>query len=178
MTLVLVLGGARSGKSHFAEGLAHRAAGEGRAVTYVATAGPPRDAEMAARIEAHRGRRPAAWRTVEEPRALEPLLRESDGLVLVDCLTLWLTNVLLAEEDTDAAAASLLSALAQRRGTVVAVSNETGQGIVPATSLGRAFRDAQGVLNRKVAEAADHVVLVAAGCPLILKPQPAPEIAL
>ncbi|MEM8856056.1 MAG: bifunctional adenosylcobinamide kinase/adenosylcobinamide-phosphate guanylyltransferase [Pseudomonadota bacterium] len=175
--LVLVLGGARSGKSRHAETLAARASAR-LPVTYVATAGPPRDAEMAARIKAHIARRPAEWATVDAPRDLLKPLREGDGLILIDCLTLWLTNVMLAEEDVSAAIKGLDSALEERRSTVIAVSNEVGEGIVPATSLGRRFRDEQGVLNQMVARRATHVVKMVAGCPILVKPRTDPEIAL
>lgn len=180
MTLVLVLGGARSGKSRYAEGLAHRASAAGTAVTYLATAGAPRDAEMAERIATHQARRPAQWSNIEAPRAIEPIVCGNPGFLLVDCLTLWLTNVMLSDDGEDVATAidGLTKAMTERAGTVVAVSNETGQGIVPATSLGRAFRDAQGVLNQRVATIATHVVLMAAGCPILAKPRPEPEIKL
>ncbi|MEM8664597.1 MAG: bifunctional adenosylcobinamide kinase/adenosylcobinamide-phosphate guanylyltransferase [Pseudomonadota bacterium] len=195
MTLVLILGGARSGKSRYAESLAHRAAAQGKAVTYLATAGPPRDAEMAARIAAHRARRPSTWANLEEPRAIAPIVRSTKGVLLIDCLTLWLTNEMLSDDDAGGERASgetasgagadvepamegLLVALCDRAGTVLAVSNETGQGIVPATKLGRVFRDAQGVLNQRVAALADHVIVVVAGCPMAVKPRPEPEIPL
>jgi adenosylcobinamide kinase/adenosylcobinamide-phosphate guanylyltransferase len=173
--LVLVIGGARSGKSRYAETLA---ASAGKPVTYIATAGPPRDAEMAARIEKHRADRPADWTTVEVTHALDGPLREASGVVLVDCLTLWLTNLVLAERDVDAATDGLIAALDARRAAVVAVSNEVGEGIVPETALGRSFRDKQGVLNQRVARAADTVVKMAAGYPLIVKPNSQPEPTL
>lgn len=178
MSFVLVVGGARSGKSRYAERLAHRAQSAGQPVTYLATAGPPRDDEMAARIAAHQARRPACWASVEEPRHIAPIVCDTAGLLLVDCLTLWLTNVMLADADIDVAVDELMAAFDRRAGTVIAVSNETGLGIVPATALGRAFRDAQGVLNQRVAAAADHVVMMVAGCPIALKPRPEPEIEL
>ncbi|MEW6165855.1 MAG: bifunctional adenosylcobinamide kinase/adenosylcobinamide-phosphate guanylyltransferase [Pseudomonadota bacterium] len=163
---VLVIGGARSGKSAHAE---RRALDTGRAVTYVAT-GEARDAEMAARIAHHRARRPDGWRTVEEPLRLATALRRAaapDACLLVDCLTLWLTNVILAErgEEIDA----LLEALPALPGDLILVSNEVGWGIVPENELARRFRDEQGRLNQRVAALADEVTLVAAGLPLHLK---------
>lgn len=175
--LVLVLGGARSGKSRHAEALAKRASAH-TPVTYIATAGPPRDAEMAARIDAHIARRPAAWATVDAPRDLLSAVRDADGIVLIDCLTLWLSNVLLAEEDVAAAIKGLCEGLEARQHAVIAVSNEVGEGIVPATSLGRRFRDDQGVLNQQVAHMATHVVKMVAGCPILVKPRTDPEISL
>jgi len=173
--LVLVIGGARSGKSRFAERLAAEA---GRPVTYLATAGPPRDREMADRIARHQADRPEDWRTVEASMDLSGPLGELNGVVLVDCLTLWLTNVVLADRDVEAETEKLLAALERRSAAVVAVSNEVGEGIVPTTALGRAFRDQQGVLNRQVAEAADTVVKMVAGCPLVVKPSRDPEVRL
>ncbi len=162
----LVLGGARSGKSGYALRLA---GADGRAVTFVATA-QPFDAEMAERIARHREERPAAWKTVEAPLALaEALAREAaeDRCLLVDCLTLWLSNVLLA--DRHAEIDLLLDLLPRLSGHVILVSNEVGWGIVPENALARRFRDEQGRLNQKVAALADRVVLVAAGLPLAVK---------
>ena len=174
-SVLLVIGGARSGKSRYAEALA---ATSGHAVTYVATAGPPRDAEMADRIARHRADRPATWRTVEAPEDLVSPLEAAEGVVIVDCLTLWLSNLVLNERDVDAASSRFLDALSASRATVVAVTNEVGEGIVPATSLGRAFRDQQGMLNQRAARIADTVVKMVAGCPLIVKPSSNPEIQL
>ena len=170
--LVFVLGGARSGKSRYAENLAARAR---RPVTYVATAGPPRDAEMADRIAIHQARRPADWQTVEEPLHLGAVLAGAEGVILVDCLTLWLTNVVLGERDVERDVDDLVAALERRTGPVVAVANEVGEGIVPATPLGRRFRDLQGMLNQRIAAAASDVVKLVAGCPLIIKPRSEPE---
>ncbi|WP_205648569.1 bifunctional adenosylcobinamide kinase/adenosylcobinamide-phosphate guanylyltransferase [Acuticoccus kandeliae] len=172
---VLVLGGARSGKSRYAEALATNAA---QTVTYVATAGPPRDDEMRARIAVHRARRPAGWVTLEVERAIGEPIRTAGGVVLLDCMTLWLTNVMLAECDIASEVDGLLEAIAARRGPVVAVSNEVGEGIVPQTSLGRAFRDEQGVLNQRLARSATTVVKMVAGYPLVVKPSSQPEISL
>lgn len=164
--LILVLGGARSGKSRHAEALV---AGFPAPWTYIATA-EAFDEEMAARIAEHRARRGADWHTLDAPRDLPEAIRGAPARpMLVDCLTLWLSNLMLAEADIAAATDALLAALAARRAPVVLVSNEVGAGIVPATSLGRRFRDAQGVLNQRVAAAADAATLVVAGLPLRLK---------
>ena len=165
--LTLVLGGAASGKSDFAENLCNRM---GLERIYVATA-QAWDDEMAAKISRHREARGDGWRTIEAPMDLGGALTAArpDAVVLIDCLTLWLTNRMLADQDTGADADALCAALAARAGPVVCVSNEVGQGIVPDTPLGRRFREAQGRLNRKVAALADTVVLVAAGLPLPLK---------
>lgn len=169
MTTVLVLGGARSGKSRLAEGIVTRT-GLVRVYLATATAG---DEEMAARIAEHRSRRDGrGWETVEEPMALEAALRrragESTGL-LVDCLTLWLSNIMLSGADTEERTSALAKTVADLPGLVVLVSNEVGMGLVPDTPLGRRFRDAQGTLNQTVAAAAEHVLFVAAGLPITLK---------
>jgi adenosylcobinamide kinase / adenosylcobinamide-phosphate guanylyltransferase len=164
----LVLGGARSGKSRYAERIVEVAAVGG---TYCATARAG-DAEMAARIAAHRARRSRFWRTVEEPLALARVITaesRSDHPLLVDCLTLWLSNVLLAGRSADADAAALTAALRLAAGPVVVVANEVGMGLVPETPLGRRFRDAAGWLNQDVAALADRVIFVAAGLPIVLK---------
>ncbi len=137
--------------------------------TYIATA-EAGDAEMAARIEGHRARRGADWRTIEAPRDLAPALAACGAEpVLVDCLTLWLSNLMLAEADIEAQATQLEHILATARGPRVLVANEVGSGIVPATPLGRRFRDLQGVLNQRMAARADRVILTVAGLPLALK---------
>jgi len=164
--LTLVLGGARSGKSRHAESIVMK-------VTppwiYVATAASGDD-EMAARIAAHRARRSTDWRTVEAPRDLAGALAGiCDGAVLVDCLTLWLSNLMLADADIDAETARLETALASIGAPVVLVSNEVGSGIVPDNALARRFRDAQGRLNQRMAARADRVVLMVAGLPLVVK---------
>ena len=164
----LVLGGARSGKSAHAEGLVRAS---GLAMRYLAT-GEAGDAEMAERIAHHRDRRGPGWTTREEPLALVEALREeagSDRAVLVDCLTLWLSNLFFAERDLDAETARLCEALAGLPGPTVLVSNEVGMGLVPETPLGRRFRDAQGRLNQAVAATVPSVLFVAAGLPLVLK---------
>ncbi len=166
----LVLGGARSGKSRHAEALA---AACGRTKVYVATA-TAWDEEMKARIANHRhDRAGTGWRTVEEPVALrETLVSEAkpDRIVLVDCLTLWLSNLMLGGHDADAQARGLAADLPRLGGAVIFVSNEVGWGIVPDNALARAFRDAQGRLNPAMAQVCGQVVLVAAGLPLVLKP--------
>jgi adenosyl cobinamide kinase/adenosyl cobinamide phosphate guanylyltransferase len=164
-SLTLILGGARSGKSRRAEALL---AALPPPWTYIATA-EAFDAEMQARIEAHRARRTAGWRTLEAPRDLTGALAGAAPPVLVDCLTLWLSNLMLAESDLPAAMAALEDVLRARGGMGVLVSNEVGSGIVPATALGRRFRDAQGLLNQRMAALADRVELVVAGVPLRLK---------
>jgi adenosylcobinamide kinase / adenosylcobinamide-phosphate guanylyltransferase len=166
--LTLVLGGARSGKSNYAERLVVRAPAPW---LYLATA-QAIDDEMQARIAEHKGRRDARWRTVEVPLDLVEALAalgEKPQAVLIDCLTLWLSNTLLAKRNLAVAGDRLIAALTAARGPVVIVSNEVGLGIVPDTPLGREFRDAQGQLNQRVAAIADHVVFLAAGLPLTLK---------
>lgn len=168
--VVLVLGGARSGKSRHAEALCAQAA----APLYIATA-QALDDEMAARIAHHRAGRDGRWRTREAPLELEAALAgafdaaAADEPVLVDCLTLWLSNVMLAGRDVEAETARLVARLGGATRPVILVSNEVGLGLVPETPLGRAFRDAQGRLNQAVAAIADRVVLIAAGLPLVLK---------
>ena len=165
--LSLVLGGAASGKSVFAEGLI---LGSGLAPVYVATA-QSWDAEMAAKIAAHRAQRGPGWRLIEEPLEIRKKLTAvnfSDA-VLIDCATLWLTNVMLADRETEAAGTELLAALADCAAPVVIVSNEVGQGIVPDNALARRFRTAQGRLNQRLAAQADLVVMVIAGLPMVVK---------
>jgi len=164
-TLSLILGGARSGKSRRAEALITALPPPW---TYIATA-EPFDAEMQARIEAHRARRQGGWQTLDAPRDLPGVLGSASPPILVDCLTLWLSNLMLAEADIPAATAALEEALRARTGPIMLVSNEVGSGIVPATPLGRRFRDAQGILNQRMAALADQVELVVAGLPLRIK---------
>jgi adenosylcobinamide kinase/adenosylcobinamide-phosphate guanylyltransferase len=164
--LTLVLGGARSGKSRYAESLI---ATLPPPWTYVATA-EAGDAEMAARIKSHRERRGPRWRTIEAPRELAKALSAcGDAPVLVDCLTLWLSNLMLAEADIEAETAHLEGTLVAANGPLVLVANEVGSGIVPSYPLGRRFRDAQGVLNQRIAARAERVILMVAGLPLVLK---------
>ena len=164
----LVLGGARSGKSAYAESLFGNAP-----ALYLAT-GQALDGEMAERIDHHRRRRGDGWSTLEEPldlaESLENVLRP-DRPVLVDCLTMWLSNLMHSGRDLDRSLDRLCEVLAAPAGPVVLVSNEVGMGLVPESALGRRFRDAQGRANQKVAEIARRVVFVAAGLPLILKEQ-------
>jgi len=167
----LILGGARSGKSALAVRLA-RSSGLPVTVVATATAG---DAEMAERIARHRAARPPAWRLVEEPIALAATLRAAcaaDRLVIVDCLTLWLSNLLLAEAPRESERAGLLDALPALPGRVLLVANDVGLGIVPENALARRFRDQQGALNQTVAALCDRVTLVAAGLPIVLKGPP------
>lgn len=165
--LTLVLGGARSGKSRHAETLV---TAQPPPWIYVATA-QALDDEMAARIAEHRGRRDAGWRTLEAPRDLAGAVGDAPEHtpILVDCLTLWLSNLLLAEAAIEQECARLERALARRRNPVVLVANEVGLGIVPDNALARRFRDAAGNLNQRIAALADRVILVTAGIPLQLK---------
>jgi adenosylcobinamide kinase/adenosylcobinamide-phosphate guanylyltransferase len=163
----LILGGARSGKSAWAE---HIASNSGLDVVYLATA-TAQDAEMAQRIAAHRRRRPVQWRTVEEPLDLAQRLQVEAApgrLILVDCLTLWLTNLLLGP-GLEPHMSALLNGLPRLAGPTLLVSNEVGWGIVPENALARQFRDEQGRLNQAIAAGANDVTLIAAGLPLTLK---------
>lgn len=165
----LVIGGARSGKSRYAEELLGT---HGGACVYIATA-EARDGEMATRIEAHRARRGARWRTVEQPLDLVAALRTNctkNSGVVVDCLTLWLANLMAASRDIAEETGLLVGALFGLEGRAVLVSNEVGQGIVPENALAREFRDHAGRLNQAVAAVVDDVVLMTAGLPLRLKP--------
>lgn len=184
MTRTLVFGGARSGKSAYAERLAGAA---GKEVVYIATASAG-DGEMALRIGHHRAQRPPEWHTVEEPLALGAALQTwcaPQRLVLVDCLTLWLSNLLFADgaDYPDVGEivlparfgqerAQLLHALANAGGDLILVSNEVGMGIVPWGAISRCFADEAGRLNQSVAALCDRAVLVAAGLPLVLKGGP------
>lgn len=165
----LVLGGAASGKSAFAERLA---AATRRPQTYLATA-EVRDEEMRVKIVAHQARRGPGWRTIEAPFDLAGPLAEAepDGVVMVDCATLWLSNHLLAGHDITTEETRLLKALGACPAPVVMVSNEVGGGIVPENRLARHFRTAQGRLNQSMARRADLVVNVIAGLPMVLKGQ-------
>lgn len=166
--LTLVLGGARSGKSRYAERnvIAHTPP----PWHYIATA-EGLDDEMTRRIAEHRARRGGNWHTIEAPRDLAGALAgvPRDAAVLVDCLTLWLSNLLLAGADIDSEVARLDAALLKMDGHVVLVSNEVGLGIVPDNALGRRFRDLQGALNQRIAARADLVVFMMAGLPLVVK---------
>jgi adenosylcobinamide kinase/adenosylcobinamide-phosphate guanylyltransferase len=167
--LTLVLGGARSGKSRYAESLI---TARPPPWVYVATA-ETLDAEMTERIAVHRARRGGDWRTIEAPHDLAGALAAPAGApVLVDCLTLWLSNRMLAQADVDAEIARLEDALDRRASPLVLVSNEVGSGIVPDNALARRFRDLQGRLNQCMAARADRVVLMVAGLPLTVKGTP------
>lgn len=166
----LILGGTRSGKSRLAERMA---VDSGMDVTYIATA-EARDAEMTARIAEHRVRRAAQWASVEEPLALAAALRQHAApgrCLLVDCLTLWLTNLLLHPDPATFARerAALLAALPELPGKIVLVSNETGMGIVPLGELTRRYCDEAGWLHQELAARCDEVLLTVAGLPLTLK---------
>lgn len=171
--LELILGGARSGKSRLAERLARES---GLAVCYVATS-QALDDEMAARIAQHRARRPAEWALVEEPLALARVLREQAApgrCLLVDCLTLWLTNLLLADDPQRLAQEreALLECLAELPGRVILVSNETGLGVVPLGELSRRYVDEAGWLHQALAERCWRVLFCVAGLPMTLKGDP------
>lgn len=165
----LILGGARSGKSRFAE---EQAIESGLPVTYIATA-EAGDGEMAGRIARHRRERPSHWTTVEEPLALGRALQgacEPDGCIIVDCLTLWLSNLLAAgEEEMRRELDALLRMLPALPGRTLLVSNEVGLGIVPDNPLARRFRDEAGRLNQALAGQCERVTFVAAGLPMELK---------
>lgn len=166
--LTLVLGGARSGKSRHAEELAMAS---GLVPVYLATA-QALDAEMAARIAAHRARRGPAWRTIEEPLDLVGTLDRQcapEHIVLVECLTMWLSNLMLAGRDVEAENARLLAALPVLVGPLLLVSNEVGQGVVPDNVMARQFVDHAGFLHQGIAEQADAVVFMTAGLPHRLK---------
>ncbi len=164
----LITGGARSGKSVLAE--ARALAAEGRP-TYIATA-TAGDAEMAARIAQHRARRDERWRDVEAPLDLVAALDDSDGTGarLVDCLTLWLSNLMFTPgRDWRSEAEALAEALPRQQSPVILVTNEVGMGIVPDNALAREFRDAAGALNQRIAGIADEVILAVSGLPLKVK---------
>lgn len=165
--LTLVLGGAASGKSAFAETLV---SASGRARIYLATA-QVFDDEMEHKLARHRSRRGPGWRTIEAPFDLAPALASASDreAVLLDCITLWLSNHLLADHDLDLAQADLLSGLDTCAAPVVIVSNEVGLSIVPDNALARRFREAQGALNQRLAARADLVINVIAGLPQVLK---------
>lgn len=164
--LTLVLGGARSGKSRYAESLVNAVPAPWG---YVATA-QALDEEMRARIAHHVARRGEGWQTIEAPLAMAAALKQAAEMpVLVDCLTLWLTNLMLGEHDIEAMLEDLEAVLKQRKGMTVLVSNEVGYGIVPMDALARRFRDEAGRLNQRMAALADQVVLVVAGLPLLVK---------
>ena len=165
---LLITGGARSGKSSFAE---KRTLSFGSPVIYIATA-KAYDKEMEKRIQIHMQRRGNEWLTINEPIAIADKLLSSDGkgACLVECLTLWLSNLMFAEKDIMEATSSLIEAIGIRRDPVILVTNEVGGGIVPENELARRFRDEAGRLNQIVAEAVDEVYTCISGIPLKLKP--------
>jgi adenosylcobinamide kinase/adenosylcobinamide-phosphate guanylyltransferase len=170
--ITLVLGGVRSGKSRYAQQLAERA----DSVLFVATAEVRDDSEMRAKIERHRSERPLHWKTVEEPIELSRVLAkpfEDSQVILVDCLTLFASNILerFGEHTTSnhPEIDAMCSVLEQVRCPVILVSNEVGSGVVPAYALGRRFRDLVGELNQRVASVADNVLFMVAGIPIVLK---------
>lgn len=166
--ITFVLGGARSGKSSFAEKLVEDS---GLQPVYLAT-GRAFDKEMESRISIHRNRRGSEWQTVEEPLDLVGALQKHvghDRFVLVDCLTLWTTNLMMAEQNIAAETERLIAALPQLSGPVVFVSNEVGLGIVPENRMAREFRDHAGFLHQAIASVADEVYFMAAGLPLKMK---------
>jgi adenosylcobinamide kinase/adenosylcobinamide-phosphate guanylyltransferase len=164
--VTVIIGGARSGKSHHAEQIM-------RALpppwTYIAT-GQAFDDEMRERITEHRHRRGDGWQTIESPTDLAgALARVADSPVLIDCLTLWLTNLMLGEHDIPAAVSAFEAALERRGAPTLLVSNEVGMGIVPETPLGRRFRDEAGRLNQRMAAKAGRVLFMVAGLPMTVK---------
>jgi adenosylcobinamide kinase / adenosylcobinamide-phosphate guanylyltransferase len=174
---LLVLGGARSGKSAYAQRLAEA---HGPERLYLATAAAG-DEEMAARIARHQADRGQGWTTLEEPVEIATALlthAQAGRVVVVDCLTLWLSNLMLAGHDPRPPLTALADAMNRLTGPAILVSNEVGMGIVPDHKLGREFRDWQGRANREIAAACDVVIFVAAGLPLQLKPAATPSVQL
>lgn len=168
MTSLFVLGGARSGKSRYAQ---QRAEATGLKRIFVATA-QAYDDEMRDRIARHRSDRGPEWETLDAPLDLAAVVTArgaADSVLLIDCLTLWTTNLMLGDHDLAAATGALIQALAAAAGSVILVANEVGQGIVPDNTLARRFRDEAGTVNQRIAAAADEVQLVIAGLPLRLK---------
>jgi adenosylcobinamide kinase / adenosylcobinamide-phosphate guanylyltransferase len=169
--VILITGGARSGKSRYAETRAKQIGGR---LLYLATA-EAKDEEMARRIEAHRRRRGEAWFTIEEPHELPAALLDNRGradCALVDCLTVWISNLLLRHDERYAKAKGeeLVETLRQLDFDIIFVTNEVGSSIVPDNPLARKFRDLSGATNQRVAQAADEVILMIAGCPVVIKP--------
>lgn len=162
MNVTLILGGARSGKSRFAESLCKAPR------TYIATA-QAFDDEMTQRIAKHRDDRGAAWNTIEAPLDLMGAIKSAKGDVLLDCLTLWLTNLVMNEKDVEADVLMLVEALQHTTNKVIIVSNELGLGLVPEHGLSRRFRDQHGVMNQHLAAVAQCVVFMVAGIPQVIK---------
>jgi len=162
------LGGARSGKSRYALNRAEALPGE---LLFVATA-QALDNEMDSRIARHREERGPRWRTIEEPVDLAAVVRadaRADRVLLIDCLTLWASNLMFADRDIDTATGALVAALSEAQGPVILVANEVGLGIVPDNALARRFRDVAGIVNQAVAACVDEAVFMAAGMPMRLK---------
>ena len=164
MNVTLILGGARSGKSRFAESLCRPP------LSYIATA-QAFDEEMKTRIAKHREDRGAQWNTIEAPLDLGGALKTAKGDVLVDCLTLWLTNLVMNEKDAAAEVSALVETLKPTSNKIVIVSNELGLGLVPEHGLSRRFRDQHGLMNQRVAEVAQCVVFMVAGIAQVIKGQ-------
>jgi adenosylcobinamide kinase / adenosylcobinamide-phosphate guanylyltransferase len=162
--ITLVLGGARSGKSLYAEKVIEEMGGG----TYLATS-RVWDAEMSERVQIHQDRRNELWDTIEEPIHIANLIADSNKPMLVDCLTLWLSNLVEEEQDIELETQKLCESLKRAQHPIVLVSNEVGLGIVPDNALARKFRDHAGRLNQAVAQTAHRVVFVAAGLPLVMK---------
>ncbi|MEQ9489713.1 MAG: bifunctional adenosylcobinamide kinase/adenosylcobinamide-phosphate guanylyltransferase [Alphaproteobacteria bacterium] len=170
-SITLVLGGARSGKTRHGLMLAEGHREAGRQTVYIATA-EARDDEMRARIDHHKKERDSNWKTVDAPFDLAAAIAGNSApntCLLVDCLTLWATNLLLAEKDAESETSTLVDALKSAKGPVILVTNEVGLGIVPENALARRFRDMAGRLNQDIAAIADRVIFIAAGLPLVLK---------
>lgn len=166
-----ILGGARSGKSRYAEQLASDSEKE---VIYIATA-QAYDDEMKTRISHHKSQRPAHWKTIEETINIDKALSDNDEIttcILIDCLTLWLTNLLCAKHDIMAATQALMDALSHAKSDIILVSNETGMGVVPMGELTRRYCDEAGWLHQDIAALADQVVLMVAGLPVVIKDVP------
>lgn len=168
----LILGGARSGKTKRALALADRYAAANSQKIYLATA-EPLDQEMRQRIERHQAERQNSnWSTIECPLAITDIISQAkeDSIILIDCLTLWLSNIMHQNKDVQQYTTELTETIATTRAILIFVSNEVGLGIVPHTELGRTFRDEQGWLNQNIAQSVDHVEVMIAGLPLLLKP--------
>jgi adenosylcobinamide kinase/adenosylcobinamide-phosphate guanylyltransferase len=177
MAVTFILGGARSGKSAYAQRLAEEVAADSRRPPLLIATAEALDAEMAERIARHRAERGAAWRTLEEPTDLAGALHALavDDVAVVDCLTLWLSNLLHREIDLEVATQALADALTRSAAEVILVANEVGLGIVPENALARRFRDAAGRLNQAVAARADRMVVMFAGQALLLKASSRPS---
>lgn len=177
-TISLILGGARSGKSAYAEHLAQQCPKDiNSKQIYIATA-EIHDPDMFSRIKAHQERRGQDWKTIEQPLEIADSinsLANKNTIILVDCLTIWLSNLMQETRDIIKETEHLIATIEKTDGQIIFVSNEVGLSIVPENKLARDFRDEQGILNQKLAKAADHVVLVTAGLPLILKQSPNKE---